>query len=152
MTTSHPSPVAAVSRVLDRLHLAASKADASTYWSLYRPDAIFFGTDASERWTLDEFRGYADPLFAKGMGWTYTPRDRHVWISADERTAWFDERLDNAKYGECRGTGVLIRDGVPREGMSEWRIAQYNLSVPIPNDLLPEVAARIRSTTVQPKP
>lgn len=36
----------------------------------------------------------------------------------------------NEKYGECRGSGVLLREG------GEWRIAQYNLTVPIPNDLM----------------
>ena len=52
--------------------------------------------------------------------------------------AWFDERLENAKIGVCRGTGVLLRtaDG--------WKIAQYNLSVPVPNELMSEVVLLIQ--------
>jgi hypothetical protein len=54
--------------------------------------------------------------------------------------AWFDEVLDSASYGECRGTGVLRReDGV-------WKIAHYNLTIPIPNDLAKDFVAKIRET------
>lgn len=127
-----------VARTLDDLHDAASSADGARYFSLFTPDAVFLGTDASERWTIEQFRAYAKPHFDKGRGWTYIPRpdERHIEIHAD--TAWFDEALDNAKYGLCRGTGVLIRQG------GRWKIAQYNLTVPIPNDLLPDVAQMIR--------
>ncbi|MFZ4574192.1 MAG: nuclear transport factor 2 family protein, partial [Phycisphaerales bacterium] len=74
----------------------------------------------------------------QGKGWTYTPRDRHVTMGVDGTTAWFDEKLDNAKYGECRGSGVLVREA------GAWRIAQYNLTVPVPNDMLADVAKQIR--------
>ena len=129
---------AAVASVLNSLHDAASKADEARYFALFAPDAIFYGTDDAERWTVDQFRAYAHPYFAKGQGWTYTVADRAVFFSPDGRTAWFDERLDNAKWGRCRGSGVLALHA------GEWRIEQYNLTVPIPNDLLPEVAQRIR--------
>lgn len=123
--------------VLDSLHASAAKADGKAYFGLFAPDAIFLGTDASERWTLAQFRAYAEPYFAKGQGWTYTVSERTV--TREGSVAWFDERLSNAKYGECRGTGVLIKRG------GEWKIAQYNLTVPIPNDLLPKVAEQIRA-------
>jgi hypothetical protein len=56
--------------------------------------------------------------------------------------AWFDEDLDTANMGLCRGSGVLeLRNG-------RWRILQYNLSIPIPNPLTSEVTARIAA---QPK-
>ncbi len=51
--------------------------------------------------------------------------------------AWFDEALDTPNMGPCRGSGVLVRAG------DTWRIAQYNLSVPIPNDLVDEFTKRI---------
>lgn len=35
--------------------------------------------------------------------------------------------------GPCRGTGVLVLDG------DRWKIAQYNLSVPIPNQVFDDV-------------
>lgn len=124
---------------LDALHDAASKADGERYFALFTPDAVFLGTDATERWTLAEFKAYAQPIFARGRGWTYTPSDRHIMLSTDGATAWFDERVTNAKYGECRGTGVLQR-GVD----GQWRVAQYNLTKPVPNDLMDEFVQRMR--------
>lgn len=132
------SPNADVARVLDALHDAAAKADEDRYFSLFAKDGIFLGTDDTERWTVDQFRAYAHPFFSQGKGWTYTVAERFIDFSEDGRTAWFDERLDNAKWGRCRGSGVLVKRG------NEWKIAQYNLLVPIPNDLLPEVAGRIK--------
>lgn len=127
-----------VGAVLDQLHEAASRADESAYFALFDASGVFIGTDAGERWPVGEFRAYAHARFARGEGWTYTPTSRHVDLSSDGRTAWFDEMLDSAKYGVCRGTGVLTRRG------GHWKIVQYHLTVPIPNDLLPEVAQRIR--------
>lgn len=140
-----------VAAVLDDFHDAASKADEARYFELFAEDGVFLGTDDTERWTVDEFRAYAHPYFSKGQGWTYVPvaGARHIGFSEDGRTAWFDERLDNAKYGRCRGSGVLVweRGSSAAEGAVVWRIAQYNLAVPIPNELLSEVAERIRNTS-----
>ena len=95
------------------------------------------GTDATERWTIDEFKGYARPAFDRGTGWTYVMTDRNIFISEDGNTAWFDELLENDGFGQCRGTGALVKiDGA-------WKVSQYNLTVPIPNDLLRKVAGMI---------
>ena len=123
---------AAVDAVLDDWHAAAVEADAQRYFGHMAEDAIFLGTDASERWTKAQFREYADPHFASGKGWTYEPRERHVFVGPPG-VAWFDERLWNAKYGECRGTGVLRKLG------GSWKIVHYSLSMPIPNDVVPEL-------------
>jgi len=133
--------VRAVAGVLDDLHDAASKADGERYFGLFAPEAVFFGTDATERWPLEEFRRYASQRFESGSGWTYHPSRRHIYFSQDRRTAWFDEVLVNAKYGECRGTGVLVKR------RSDWKIAQYNLSIPIPNEIALEVVEMIKSST-----
>lgn len=135
-----PGPDAIVA-VLTDFHDAASKADGPRYFNHMTADAVFIGTDATERWTKPEFQAYAKPYFDKGKGWTYTavPGRRYVTIAPDGNTAWFDEALMNEKYGECRGSGVLLRDA------SEWKIAQYNLSVPIPNDLMEDVARQIKA-------
>ncbi|MGZ8866793.1 MAG: nuclear transport factor 2 family protein [Thermoanaerobaculia bacterium] len=127
---------ASIGQVLDQFHKAASDADEARYFGLMAADAVFIGTDASERWDMKAFRAYAHPHFAAGKGWTYTPRDRHIVIHKD--VAWFDELLDNAKYGECRGTGVL------RKEAGTWKIVQYSLSIPIPNDSAAEVLKLIR--------
>jgi hypothetical protein len=133
-----PDPVAAVEAVLDRFHDAASRADGETYFDLFDPEGVFLGTDATERWTVEQFRAYAKPYFDRGLGWTYIPVERHVTIADDGSVAWFDERLDNEGLGETRGSGVLVR----RAGA--WLIAQYNLTIPVPNELAGEVVARIR--------
>jgi ketosteroid isomerase-like protein len=131
--------VAAVGKVLDAFHEAAAKADGELYFSLFADDAVFMGTDATERWSVDEFKAFAEPYFSEGRGWTYTKTERHVSVSDGGETAWFDELLWNDTYGACRGTGVLVlTDGA-------WRIAQYNLTFPIPNDLAAEITARIKA-------
>ncbi len=132
-------PEVAVGRVLDDFHLAAAQADEARYFGLLAENAVFLGTDGSERWEKEAFRAFAHPHFAQGKGWTFTPRDRHVTFSTDGKVAWFDEALDSATYGACRGSGVLEKT------KAGWRITQYNLSIPIPNDLADEFVARIRA-------
>ena len=136
-----------VARALDAFHTAAAKADEATYFELLAPEAVFLGTDATERWDKEAFRAFAHPYFAQGKGWTFVPRDRHIDFAAGGRVAWFDELLDSATYGECRGTGVLAREADGR-----WRILQYHLTIPVPNDLAKEVVARIRERTAPPTP
>ncbi len=133
----------AIAGTLDALHASASKADFNGYFALFAPDGVFLGTDATERWTVDEFKAYAKPFFDKGQGWTYTTVEgkRFITIADDGGTAWFDELLDNAKYGRCRGTGVLRKIG------DDWRIAQYNLTFTIPNDVADDVGALIKGKT-----
>jgi len=135
------TPEADIGVVLDQLHAAAAKADGATYFGLYTPDAVFIGTDATERWTVPQFRAYAQPYFSQGKGWTYVPRDRHVTLAPAECrcVAWFDELLDSKSYGLARGTGALVKtpDG--------WRVTQYALTFPIPNDVADEVTERIKA-------
>ena len=94
--------------------------------------------------TLEEFQAYAAPHFAAGRGWSYLSTVRNIGVSEAGDTAWFDERLLHERHGECRGTGVLRRTP---EG---WKIVRYNLTIPIPNGLLPEVAQRIREADRTP--
>lgn len=130
---------AAVSKVLDAFHTAAAKADEPAYFALLADNAVFLGTDATERWDKTAFQTFAHPHFASGKGWTFTPRNRHVDFSRDGRVAWFDELLDSATYGECRGTGVLEKVA------GTWKITQYHLTIPMPNDLAKDLVARIRA-------
>lgn len=48
--------------------------------------------------------------------------------------------LDTTHLGPARGSGVLVRDD-----RGAWKIAQYNLSIPIPNERFKEVKALIES-------
>lgn len=127
-----------VGQVLDQFHLAASKADGATYFGLFAPEGIFLGTDASERWTVEEFRAYAMPHFSKGKGWTYVSSARHIDGPPFHDVAWFDEMLDNTALGVCRGTGVL------RKVNGTWKISQYHLTIPVPNDLVKPFVEMIR--------
>lgn len=125
-----------VAETLDDFHLAASQADSERYFGHFAVGAVFLGTDAGERWSVEEFRGYAEPYFNKGQGWTYVASERHIRMGPDNRSAWFDERLQNVKYGEVRGSGVLQLEG------ERWKVAQYNLSFPVPNDDSPGMTAK----------
>ena len=46
--------------------------------------------------------------------------------------------LIQRRLGVCRGSGVLRREG------GAWKVVQYNLSVPIPNELVEKFAAEIK--------
>ncbi len=130
----------AIAGVLDGWHAAAASADEEKYFSYFTADAVFLGTDATERWTRDEFRKWAHPHFAKGKAWSFRATSRWITLSPDRTVAWFDEALDTPNLGPCRGSGVLV--ATP----SGWRIAQYNLSIPIPNDLADEFRKRIEDS------
>ena len=125
----------AADTVLDSLHDAAAKADWERYFGLYTDDAIFLGTDVSERWTMQQFKGYATPT----KGWVYTKRERHMAITPNKNTIWFDEVLDSKKYGTSQGSGLLVRT------TSGWRIAQYHLTFPMPNELAGDFTAKIKA-------
>jgi len=127
----------AVENVLDNLHLYASEANGEKYFDLFAKNAVFFGTDISERWDKKAFQKYGMVRFASGTGWTYFMKERNVFFSDDGKTAWFDEILIN-KSGDFRGTGVL------KIVNTEWKITQYNLLLPIPNDLMKKYATEIK--------
>ena len=131
-----------VARALDDFHDAAAKGDGDRYFALLPDDAVFLGTDATERWTGAEFREFARPYFQRGPAWTYVPSARHVTVDDAGTWAWFDEVLDNEAYGECRGSGVLQRRG------ERWVIRQYNLTIPVPNELARGLVARVRQFAV----
>ena len=125
--------------VLDNLHKYASEANGEMYFELFHNKAIFFGTDATERWTKQEFEDYANKRFDNGDGWTYYTISRNIYLDNDKNTAWFDEELKNEKYGIFRGTGVLTKNN-----NNQWKINQYNLLLPIPNDLLIKYSIEIK--------
>ena len=123
--------------LLNGLHQDAHEGNYETYFERYTSDAVFLGTDKTERWTIQEFKEYAKPAFADGHGWTYEVVERNWEGSGDTR--WFDEILYNEKYGHCRGTGVVeLING-------EWKIAHYSLTLLIPND----IAAEVGSLTIE---
>ena len=127
-----------VNMTLDGWHQAASDANFERYFGYFASDsAIFMGTDATERWTIAEFRPWAKPYFEDGQAWDFTPVERHIYFSENGQIAWFDESLDTPNLGPARGSGVL------RKQQGQWKITHYNLSIPIPNAIVDTVVQQI---------
>ncbi len=118
-----------INQLLDDWHKAAANADLDNYFNKMTDDAIYLGTDASERWTKDEFCKFCKPYFDKGKAWDFKPLNRQVYFSEDMKTAWFEEILDTW-MGKCRGSGILVYQ------KPNWKIKHYNLAVAVPNNLI----------------
>ncbi|MET0463228.1 MAG: nuclear transport factor 2 family protein [Chitinophagaceae bacterium] len=117
---------------LDSFNRAAARADFDRYFGFYTDDAIFAGTDATERWDLPAFKVWSKPYFDRGRAWDFTAIERHIYFDKSGSLAWFDELL-NTQMKICRGSGVLIKKG------NDWKVAQYILSATVPNPILDSV-------------
>lgn len=124
---------ASLHALLDGWHRAAAEAHADAFFGAMTDDAIYLGTDASERWLRDELREWAAFAFERETAWAFRPYQRQLYFSADGRTAWFEELLDTENMGTCRGSGVLSKNA------DGWAIRHYNLSLMVPNDDMEEV-------------
>lgn len=136
----------AAGKILDDFHDAAAKADEARYFAHFAEDAIFMGSDATERWTKSEFQTWAKPFFTRGKAWTFHATRRVVHVDEGGAIAWFDEDLTTDGLGPSRGSGVLVMHG------GTWRIAHYNLTLTIPNDRLANVRDVVASVVNQPAP
>ena len=121
-----------INTMLDSFNRAAAKADYKAYFDFYTDDAIFTGTDATERWDKKAFMVWAKPIFDKGRAWDFTAIERHVYFDKTGNTAWFDELL-STQMKICRGSGVLIKQG------PDWKVQQYILTATVPNDKMDSV-------------
>lgn len=110
-------------------HQAAAQANAQVFFGSISDNGIYIGTDASERWTKEEFIRFAKPYFDKGKAWDFKPYNRDLHVSNDGRYVWFSELL-TTWMGICRGSGILEKTS------TGWKIHQYHLSVTVPNDLI----------------
>jgi hypothetical protein len=131
-STGSANEEAQIHSLLDSFNRAAANADYKAYFDFYADDAIFTGTDATERWTKKEFMAWAKPIFDKGSAWDFTSIERHIYFDATTNLAWFDELL-NTQMKICRGSGVLVKQG------EDWKLKQYILSTTVPNDDLDAV-------------
>ncbi|WP_310557220.1 nuclear transport factor 2 family protein [Flavobacterium sp.] len=121
-----------INNILDSWHKAAAEARFDDYMNAMTSDAIYIGTDATENWNKKDFMAFAKPYFDKGKAWNFTALERHIYISKDKETAWFDELL-NTQMKICRGSGVMIKVS------SQWKIQHYVLSMTIPNEVTNQV-------------
>jgi SnoaL-like protein len=116
-----------VNTFMDNWHHSAAIADEDFFFGSLDVNAVYLGTDPSERWLKHEFMDWGLKYFERDTAWAFTSYDRRWEFSDDLQYAWFDELLET-HMGICRGSGVLKRhDG-------GWKIKQYNLALTLPND------------------
>ncbi|MNJ92113.1 hypothetical protein D3C87_97710 [compost metagenome] len=116
-----------IDALIDNWHKAAADVNYAEYFQFMSDNFIYLGTDPTERWNKEQFGAFCKPYFDKGKAWDFRKIERHIELSKDGKTAWFDERI-STWMKDCRGSGVLIKVG------KEWKITQYNLAVLIEND------------------
>jgi ketosteroid isomerase-like protein len=127
-----------INALIDNWHRAAAEAKGDDFFDALAPHAVYIGTDASERWTKDQFYSFAKPYFDKGKAWDFKPYDRDLHVTSQGDCAWFSELL-TTWMGVCRGSGVL------RKTPNGWKIEQYHLSVTVPNDIIRDFISLVDS-------
>ena len=101
-------------------------------------DGIYIGTDKTERWTREAFREWAKPAFARPVAWAFTPLHRNVRFSPDRTFVWFDEQVRSSM-------GILQASGVIRPVAASFEIVHYQLSIAVPNEVIPQVTGTIKA-------
>jgi hypothetical protein len=134
LVTRSADPADGVHALLDELHRAAASGDSLRYLALFADNAVFMGTAPDEYFNLEQFSAYVSSRFEGGQGWSYLPSNRNIRLAKDGNTAWFEELVTSQANGiDFRGTGIVIREG------KQWRVAQYNFSLPFSNEVWPDV-------------
>ncbi len=121
-----------ISENLDAWHKAAAETDFKKYFALMTDDAVFIGTDATEKWDVKEFKKFSKPYFDSGKAWSFTAIQRNIYLNDNRGLAWFDELLDT-HMGICRGSGVMQKEN------GKWKVQHYVLSIEIPNENVKEI-------------
>ncbi|MGI9519604.1 MAG: S41 family peptidase [Pirellulaceae bacterium] len=139
-SSSDDAAKAEIEQMLTRFRQSAAQADSKAYFDCIAPDAILFGTDEAERWTVETHRQFVQPYFDRDIGWSRTIRDRRVYLGADQQFGWFEEISERVEGVPMRTTGVVRKiDG-------QWKIVQYNTAFAIPNEIVADVSELIRET------
>ncbi len=118
-----------INTFLNDWHKAAAKADANAFFGAMTEDAIYLGTDATERWQRDELRQWSKFAFDRESAWDFKASKREIYFSDNQKMAWFEESLAT-EMGTCRGSGVLVKVG------KNWKLKHYDLSIMVPNELV----------------
>ena len=116
-----------IHNLVDAWHHGAATANEDLFFGNMTDNAIYLGTDETERWIKSEFEIWSKKYFDRDTAWAFQPYDRTVYFSGDGKTAWWEELL-KTWMGVCRGSGIAIKQN------SEWKIAHYHLSVTIDNE------------------
>lgn len=118
-----------IDRLINDWHKDAAEGKFVAYFDKMDDDAYFIGTDASEKWTMKDFKVYCEPHFKDGSAWVFKTINREVFLNNRMDFAWFDEQLDT-QMGRCMSSGVLVKT---KKG---WKIKHYQLSIAVPNELV----------------
>lgn len=118
-----------IDSLINEWHHAAAVADEKSFFGFMTKEAVYIGTDTSERWQRDELAEWSRKYFERTTAWDFTPISRNITFGPGKNIAWFDELLDTW-MGVCRSTGVvmLVDD--------QWKLVHYQLSLTLPNDKL----------------
>jgi hypothetical protein len=128
---------ARVNAFVDAWHDDAAHARPA-FFEKIAPDGIYIGTDKMERWTREAFREWAKPAFARPVAWAFTPLHRNVSFSPDRNFIWFDEQVRSSM-------GILQASGVLRPVADRFEVVHYQLSIAVPNEVIPQVTATIKA-------
>jgi hypothetical protein len=128
---------ARVNAFVDEWHQDAAHARPAFFDKIAR-DGVYIGTDKTERWTREEFRKWAQPAFARPVAWAFTPLHRHIDFTPDHDVIWFDEQVRSSM-------GILQASGVVRATPASFEIVHYQLSIAVPNDVIPQVTGVIKA-------
>jgi hypothetical protein len=115
-----------LNQLMDTWHLAAAKANEKVFFSMMSEDAVYIGTDKTERWLRDELREWSAEAFARESAWNFKAKERNWRINKENQFAICDELLETW-MGPCRSTAVLGWNG------KSWQIIHYQLSVTVDN-------------------
>jgi hypothetical protein len=129
--------------LMDNWHQAAAVANEDVFFGSMHDDAIYLGTDKSERWEKNVFEEWSSKYFERDTAWAFSPYDRELYFAEDGKTVWFEELLETW-MGPCRGSGVITLKE------NQWRIAHYNLAMLIDNDDVQDVINLITDKDQQP--
>ena len=136
-STSDAGFTARVNAFINEWHDDAAHARPAFFDKIAR-DGVYIGTDKTERWTRDAFREWAKPAFARPVAWAFTPLHRNVQFSKDRSVIWFDEQVRSSM-------GILQATGVVRPTAKGFEIVHYQLSIAVPNDVIPQVTGAIKA-------
>jgi hypothetical protein len=130
-----------ISNLLDRFHDSAARSNFEEYFNCFSPNGCFVGTDATEYWTVEEFKLYCEPHFRSPSAWIYLPisgkrtlfpfsSSTAASASSPPVMASFDELLQSKSMNcDVRGTGTVVWN----TDKQKWEILSYYLSFPIPD-------------------
>lgn len=112
--------------IIDAWHHAAATGDSVGFFSRMTEDALYLGTDETERWTRTTMGKDLGKFFNGKKAWHFIAYNRIYTALDDKNTILFDESL-KTWMGPCKSTGMM------RKVKGKWLISYYNLNVAVSN-------------------